>query len=256
MMSYDLAAALAEARKSGTLVEGHPPPASLAEAYALQDDANAAYGGRRVGYKVGATSAAIQERMGADGPFYGELKDGDRLENGGTLLLDATMRGIEAEFAFVMERPYPQGAEAMTADAVSRAVRSCHLALEVVGRRTAGDGLPIAPMAVADFALNIAYVLGPEVRDWSAADIDAATVRGYLDGEAAASGYGRDVLGGPLNVLAWLAATLAAKGRRLEAGDLIMTGTTLGLMPVMPGAEVRCIFGELGAMSLHMADRA
>ena len=40
-----------------------------------------------------------------------------------------------------------------------------------------------------------------------------------INGEPAGEGYGRDVLGHPLDALAWLANTLAGRGKELRARD-------------------------------------
>jgi 2-keto-4-pentenoate hydratase len=57
-------------------------------------------------------------------------------------------------------------------------------------------------------------------------------------------------MGHPLNALQWLAETLAERGKKLETGDIISTGTALGLIAPEPGATVAGDFGPFGTVSL------
>ncbi len=63
-------------------------------------------------------------------------------------------------------------------------------------------------------------------RSWRALDLDALPGRILVDGEERGHGFGRDLLGGPLLVLAWLAGSeeVAAFGG-LRAGQVIMLGS-------------------------------
>ena len=48
-----------------------------------------------------------------------------------------------------------------------------------------------------------------------------------INGEVVGEGDGRDVLGHPLDALAWLASTLAAQGKSLTQGMVVMTGSVV-----------------------------
>ena len=78
---------------------------------------------------------------------------------------------------------------------------------------------------VADNAWNAGIVLGPEITDWH--DIDLATAQGamVINGQKAGEGIGGDVMGHPLEALAWLANTLAVRGKTLSQGKIVMTGS-------------------------------
>src|SRR5919199_5237040 len=80
---------------------------SRAEAEAVQDAAVAAYGGRRRGYKIGATNAGVQHLLGFREPFFGPLFAEDMLESGATFRMVPGLLGIECEFAFVLKRACP-----------------------------------------------------------------------------------------------------------------------------------------------------
>jgi 2-keto-4-pentenoate hydratase len=224
---------------------------SRAEAEAVQDAAVAAYGGRRRGYKIGATNAGVQHLLGCREPFFGPLFAEDMLESGATFRMVPGLLGIECEFAFVLKRACP--AEAVSLESLRDAISSCHLALEVVGRRVESSVRLNEASAIADFALDVAYVHGPEIPDWRDRDLGRAPVTARVDGQRQAEGRGAEVLGDPLNALLWLARALAERNRRLEAGDIVSTGTCTGITPVAAGRRFRGDFHDLGAVELALA---
>ena len=227
--------------------------ASLEQAEAVQAVAVAAYGGQRCGYKIGATSPGVQRMLGCEEPFFAPLFANDMVESGATYRLPPGLLGIECEFAFVMARAYPAAGEAPSPDTLADAIASCHLALEIVGRRVDAS-IPLdAVSATADFALDMAYVHGPRIPDWRARDLAAVPVTARVDGQVRASGTGAEVLGSPLNALLWLARALAVRGAGFEAGDIVSTGTCTGIVPVGSGQRFRGDFGDLGFVEVTTA---
>jgi 2-keto-4-pentenoate hydratase/2-oxohepta-3-ene-1,7-dioic acid hydratase in catechol pathway len=59
-----------------------------------------------------------------------------------------------------------------------------------------------------------------------------------INGDEIASGRPWSMSGGADEVVAWLVAHLKQSGERLAPGDLVLTGTPLGLHPVRPGDKV------------------
>lgn len=250
-----LGEALARARRSGETI-GPPadwPPADPASAERIRDRATAAMGEPVAGYKIGATSAEAQRIIGCDGPFYGPLFAPRIHEDRATIPFPAGTLGVECEFAFRIARDQPAGRDGYDASSAAALVGSCHPALEIVGRRTRGDGFPAFTAAVADFALNVAFVHGPAIADWRDADLAATEVNGFVGSEQTNSGSGRNVLGHPLNALAWLANALAARGDGLKRDDWVSTGTCLGVVPVEAGSWVSGTYGRFGRVEVVFA---
>jgi 2-keto-4-pentenoate hydratase len=254
MTAKELGDALAAARRDGTYADiDWAGVTDTASAMAVQAAAVAAYGGRQIGYKIGATSQAAQAMVGIEGPFYGPMAASDACYDGDQIPWMDQYRGVECEFAFTMARGYPAPDETISAQSVETAVADCLIALEVVGRRSAGGGMPQFPGIIADFAAHCAFVAGPGVANWADIDLAEVTVKGLVNGSATNEGSGAAVLGHPLNALAWLAEALVADGGRLKAGDIVSTGTTLGIVLPEPGATITGDFGELGTVSLTFA---
>ena len=59
-----------------------------------------------------------------------------------------------------------------------------------------------------------------------------------------------EVMGDPLNALAWLANHLATRGLALEPGDVVMSGAISKLLRPKPGDTIRARFTRLGSVSV------
>ncbi len=250
-----IAERLAAARRDGTLVDLdlEAEIQDLQTAWAVQAAAVAAYGDRRIGYKIGATSAEVQAKIGCDAPFFAPLFAGDVQAPGAVIPIRPDYRAIECEFAFKMARDFPGPGEQATPEAAAEAVAACHPALEIIGNRIGGTPLPGLRSAVADFGANAGFIPGAAINNWRDLDLAQHEVRGLVDGRETNSGIGANVLGSPLNALAWLAGALAEAGSGLAAGDIISTGTCLGIIPIHPGHTITGDYGASGSVSVTFA---
>ncbi len=226
-------------------------PGDLESAYGVQDAVATALGGRTAGYKVAATSKIAQEHLGLDGPLTGRLLV-DRLYSSPASLPAAEHRFfvVEPEYAFTMGQNLPPRAEAYSEAEVAVAVTSLHPAFEIVSSaygeawREAGA----APL-IADNAVHTAMVMGPPTRAWRDLDFNRRRVRLSVDGDLHSEGEGIRVLGGPLETLLWLMQHLAARGRGLQAGDVVTTGVVTDIAYITAGQRAEADFGELGQVS-------
>ena len=132
----------------------------------------------------------------------------------------------------------------------SQAVGALMPAFELVDDRGADYSDLYFLDVVADNTWNAGVVLGPETTDW--ADLNLADAQGEMtiNGAAAGVGYGRDVLGHPLDALAWLANTLASRDKELSAGMIVMTGSIVSTKFLNPGDAAVFSFQGLGEVSL------
>ena len=72
---------------------------------------------------------------------------------------------------------------------------------------------------------------------------------GLMVGTATAA----EVMGTPLNSLAWVANHLGARGLALRTGDVVMSGSVSKVLPVKAGDTVRATFTRLGSVSVRFA---
>jgi 2-oxopent-4-enoate/cis-2-oxohex-4-enoate hydratase len=69
------------------------------------------------------------------------------------------------------------------------------------------------------------------------------------NGQRVATAAAAEVLGNPLNSLAWLANALGKLGGKLRAGDVVMTGSISKVFRPKAGDAVRASFTRLGSVS-------
>lgn len=75
-----------------------------------------------------------------------------------------------------------------------------------------------------------------------------------INGRAAGTGMGTDVLGNPLAPLAWLGNTLGERGESLRAGQLVVPGSFTAAQRVTTGDVVEASFSGVGTVSLRFVD--
>jgi 2-keto-4-pentenoate hydratase len=103
---------------------------------------------------------------------------------------------------------------------------------------------------VADAACAGLFVFGERLDGY---DPDALPAHAVSLNTAAgtAEGTGESVLGDPVEAVRWLANDLAARGRDLSAGEVVITGAAAAVRE--PGAgRVRADFGKLGSLELSL----
>ena len=69
------------------------------------------------------------------------------------------------------------------------------------------------------------------------------------NGRIVATGAGAAVLGSPWHAATWLANTLTARGARLAAGSIILTGSITAAVPVAAGDTVTVTIDGLGSVT-------
>lgn len=248
----DLGERLARSRRAGTL-DPTPLDRLVAQADAEQAQAFAAesFGGEVRGYVLEGAGPRVRARLGLDRPIWGPLLDGDLVRGEGVPFhLPRGVIGAGCGFAFVLGRTFPAQDEPVTRERLANALVTCHLGIQVLGRRVPGTIRLDALTATADFALGVAYCLGPPIAGWHALDLAAADLAVSLDGNVVARGErDRD----PLDAVLWLAGALAARDRALEAGHVVATGSRVGILQVLPGQAMAVRGGALGGLVMRFA---
>lgn len=248
-----LADELAEAERTRTLIPritARHPGATIEDSYAIQGrwrDRELARGRRLVGRKIGLTSKAMQAATGITEPDYGVMFDDTVVDTGAVLEFDRfTNVRIEVELAFVLSAPL-EGPGCTLFD-VLRATEYVTPALEVLDAHIELEGRTIVD-TISDNAAYGAMVLGG--RPVRPHDVDLRWVSALLHrGETIEeTGVAAGVLGHPGRGVAWLANKLAQHGERLEAGEIILSGSFTRPVWIERGDTVLADYGELGTIS-------
>ncbi len=232
----------------------HPP--DMTTAYACQDALVerliAHHGGVLAGYKVACTNTIAQQMLNVDAPVYGCLMSSAIHASPARLKAsDFTLIGIEAEFAFEMGTDVPASEIPYTAETIAAYVRAAFPAIEIVDHRLGDWSRYDALSLIADNAIHGAWITGAPYPDWRNLDLGAHTVKVNVNGELNAAGQGKNALGHPLNVLAWLANALPEQGKSLRQGERITTGVcTNHVYLAQQGDTVQADFGVMGVVEV------
>jgi len=258
-MNNTLAAAktIAVARRNRTPL--HPLPADAAprnesEGYRIQRavrDLLLPYLGARVGYKIGCTSVVMQQYLGIPHPCSGSVFARGVHESGVSLPANDFVRvGVECEIAVRLGRDLVQSGAPFTADAVASAIEAYLPAIEIVDDRYVEWQTMGAPTLVADDFFAAGCVLGKPVARSAAPDLLDVAGRAIINGHEAGQGTGSDVLGHPHNALVWLANRLAAEGKSLRAGEIVLTGSLVKTLWLKAGDNATMELSGLGTASI------
>jgi 2-oxo-3-hexenedioate decarboxylase len=201
-----------------------------------------ARGERPVGRKIGFTNRNIWDEYGVFQPIWGDVYDttaldvspGDRVQ-----VSQLPEPRIEPEIVLGLARDVTPD---MGVGDISQSIGWVAHGFEFVQSIFPGWRFKVAD-CVADGGLHGRLFIGPR-RDLSererstlASDLSALTIRLSRNGEPADTGSGANVLDGPIQALAHLAAVLGKDRLNppLRAGEIVTTGTLTRAFPVVAG---------------------
>src|SRR5688572_23430515 len=216
----------------------------MAFAYAVQDDALEHWTprlGEIAGWKVGLTTPRMQALCGVAQPISGAIL-ASRIHRSPAEVRasDFVRLGVESELSFRVARTPPASAE-LTAGTVRDFPDAAAASFELIDDRAADYADLDAASMVADNSWNRGLVLSTAV---AMSELPSLTgIRGalYLNGAEIDSGMTEHVGGDPLAIVAWLANRVRDRGRQLEPGQWIMTGSMIPTRFPSPGETYRFV---------------
>ena len=219
---------------------------TLEEAYDVQRELTAlkvARGQRVVGKKIGFTGRAMRKQFNIDTSDYGSLFNDEVFSQGTPIPVSKFISPkVEGEIAFLLKKDLKgPGANIYDVLDATQGVMAC---LEFVDSRW-GDSIGFID-SVADNGGCGGFLLGSKILPLVDLDLRYIAMFVQKNGELLSSGAGVEVMGDPMNAVAWLANCLAAHGDYLKAGDIILSGALTGATPVVAGDNLSVCFSQLG----------
>lgn len=248
-----LAAALAANRTQGIVsdipIAGIDGPA---DAQALQSAALDLFCTDLDGYALVGTNPICRSSLGLRQPIFGPIADNAHGPDRTSFHLPKGVLGAQCEFVFRLGRVFPADGETIDRVTAANAIVTCQPAIGLLGRRTLHP--PRDDFAAsADFALHIATLCGPHAIAPDLTDLNQVVVTARINGKEVARAAASTILGHPLDAVVWLAKELASQGQRLNAGDLVATGSCTPILQVLPGQQLQVDFGPIGEASTHFS---
>ncbi|MCF6232342.1 MAG: 2-oxo-hepta-3-ene-1,7-dioic acid hydratase [Rhodobacteraceae bacterium] len=254
------ATALFQAEQSGVqtgLLSLQFPDMTMDDAYGVQAAYVAlkqALGCKRIGWKIGLTSRAMQDALKIETPDSGVLLDDMLFQTGSTIPAGRFIQPrVEAEIAFVMKSPL-SGADCTREDIVN-ATDYVTPALEILDtrilRRDPETGQTrIITDTISDNAANAGIVLGAERHAIDAHDLRWTGAIVARNGTVEETGLGAGVLNDPVTSVLWLARRMAGYGQSIKPGDIVLSGSFIRPLEAPPGSEITADYGPFGTVSI------
>jgi 2-oxopent-4-enoate/cis-2-oxohex-4-enoate hydratase len=207
-------------------------------------------GEKIIGKKIGVTSKAVQNMLNVHQPDFGYLTDRMVYNSGDALPISTALiqPKAEGEIAFVLKHDL-DGPGVTNAD-VLRATECVMPCFEIVDSRIKDWKIKIQD-TVADNASCGLFVLGDRAVSPDKVDLVTCGMVHEKNGEIIATGAGAAALGSPVNCVAWLANTLGEFGIKLEAGEVILSGSLVPLHAIVPGDSMNLSVGGIGHASVR-----
>ena len=240
------------ARKLAEPLPGYPGelPATLEDAYAIQDVSIERWPDKVAGWKVGMVPAPFRPKFAVDriaGPIFETTVV--RVAAGATQTMpiyEGGFAAVEAEFILQLGQSVSPSQAEYSDEELAKLVSAMYVGVEIASSplATINESGPCA--IISDFGNNAGLIVGPEISDWSSralGDLKAlVTVDNRIVGDATANA----IVGGPLQALRFLLQTCAERELTLSKGALISTGAATGVHDVTVASRARVGFPPFG----------
>jgi len=205
-------------------------------------------GEKIIGKKIGVTSAPVQEMLGVFQPDFGFLTDAMHYRDGAEISIAGNLIQPRAEGEIAFRLKSDLVGPGITEQDVLDATESIMPCFEIVDSRIQDWNIKIED-TVSDNASCGVFTLGSNEVDPRTVDLPKLKMKVYKNGELHSEGLGGAVQGNPLTAVAWLANTLGEFGIAFKAGEIILSGSLVPLIPVVAGDRMHLELEGVGTAS-------
>jgi 2-keto-4-pentenoate hydratase len=133
----------------------------------------------------------------------------------------------------------------MDASELCAAIESVHAGIEFHQYRF-WYGEPTSQELIVSNGIHMGLVIGA-AHNPASLDLSSEAMQLIVNGIVEASGTGREIMGGPLQSLAWLVQHAASRDEHVRAGDLVIPGAATKLIRVAAGNLIESRFAAIGS---------
>ena len=249
-----IAEAFVAARRDARPLLAYPGalPATLDEAYRVQDRALGLDAGAIGGWKVGRIMPPTSEAVGSDrlaGPIFADSIFHADDEPVPMAIFEGGFGAAEAEFLLRVGEAPPAGKVEFSLDEAAALIEAVHFGVEIASSPLAAINDLGPAVTISDFGNNNGLVIGQSIADWRTFAFADWPVRLLVDGIEAGAGRASTMPDGPLGAARFLFELLGRRGLSVSPGQWISSGAVTGVHAVTPGAFVEAVFDNTHKVS-------
>lgn len=230
-------------------LSGHLEPPSIDDAYRVQEALRKLWEpthGPVAGLKIAVTTKVMQELMGIDHPCGGMIYSKHVHASPHVLQMSRYMHVVaEFELAVRVGRTLAKKGSPWTAAEVRQEITEVMPAFELIEDRNAVYKETRPATLIADNAWNAGIVLGKAVPVPKSMDLNGLAGRLKMP-----SGVREGRTDDPMGALAWCVNLAADRGRPLEAGQVVITGSVIPTLPISAGETFIFELEGIGSVEL------
>lgn len=223
------------------------------DAYLIQRELmerRVARGDRIIGYKAALTSKAMQVQAGMSEPLLGTLMASRLFAEQAPVSLAPFLKAtLEPEVAVLLGRDL-SGPGVTALDA--RAAVAGYLPAAELGDYRTGDNARSLQQTIVCNTFNGGIVIGAPLTPPGGIDLRLEGMVLSRNGEPVDSATAVEVLGDPIESVAFMANKLAEIGGVLRAGMVLMTGSIVKSISLQPDDAVEIAFTRLGRLLVRI----
>lgn len=241
-----IADAFVSARRSRQALLTYPGtiPATIEDAYVVQDHAIAAFGGLIGGWKVGRINPPVGGVDRLAGPIFADLIVDETAAPVAMPVFADGFAAAEAEFLLrIGIAPDPAKASYTIAEAAAL-LDAVHIGIEIASSPFVGINGNGPMVTISDFGNNNGLVVGAAVDGWRETDLNGWLIELDINGKPIGSKTAATMLDGPIGAARFLFELMAKRGIALKAGQWISSGAVTGVHKVEVGDEIEARFGD------------
>ena len=205
------------------------------------------------GYKLALTSEPIQKLCGLSHPCTGYLFKSELLSGNRTISQDDFGRlAIEFELAIKIGSDLSPQKNPWDRQSILPHIEAVLPAFELVeDRRASYENIDILSV-IADNSWSGGAVLGEPCYEWQDLNFDQLGVEKKINGEKEFTFTGQ-ALGNPFNSVVWMANFFNNQEETIQAGDILMTGSTFASHFASKGDRLEYRIDQIGDVKVEIA---
>ncbi len=242
----DIARSFVGARMAGQPLKAYPGavPATIEEAYSIQDAAIRLWPEEVAGWKVGRITGKDEAKYGVDrlaGPIFRSAMKASGETLAAAIFADG-FAAVEGEAVVILADDAPADKFDWTTDEARAMIGSVAAGVEIASSPFAGINELGPLVTISDFGNNNGLIVGEEFPQWRDFNFRDWRCETFINDVSVGSETPAAIPGGPIESLRFLLTLCARRGLPLKKGMAVSTGAITGVHEVAVGQSAIVAF--------------